>query len=61
MEFIPLLQKYWWVIIIFLIGVFINHLVELSKVDHKKYIKRNDQPTENDHNENKGKREHKKP
>ncbi|MFC0178892.1 hypothetical protein [Thorsellia kenyensis] len=37
MEF---LEKYWWLIIIFLIGVFINHLVELNKIDTKKYYKK---------------------
>lgn len=42
MDVVYLLEKYWWLIIIFLIGVFVNHLVELTKIDHKKFLKSRD-------------------
>lgn len=50
-----LLQDYWWVIMIFLVGVLVNHLVDLNKMDHKQYLKHREKMSDESPAEDKNK------
>ncbi|SET19267.1 YpfN family protein [Thorsellia anophelis] len=52
-----ILQDYWWVIIIFLVGVLVNHLVDLNKMDHKQYLKHRNKDTDDSSDERKNKKD----
>ncbi|EFL91752.1 hypothetical protein REG_1217 [Candidatus Regiella insecticola LSR1] len=45
------LKEYWWLILIFLVGIFINSIKALCRLNHKDYLKNKPQiPPHRDNN-----------